>query len=161
MIEFTKTYEDIGVNAPLWHNLHELVGRCSSENHLRSVRVINDIPGDIEMFADPLIEKVFSNLMENAIRHGGRTDAIRFYIEEGDSGRSVICEDNGYGMTEEVRANLFTKGYGKDHGLGLFLSREILAITKITITEVGGQGTGAKFRLSIPSDGFRRTSPTS
>jgi len=48
------------------------------------------------------------------------------------------------GINDEARANLFTKGFGKNHGLGLFLSQEILAITGIMITENGMPGHGGQ-----------------
>jgi len=40
-------------------------------------------------------------------------------------------------------------------GLGLFLSREILAITSITIRETGIPGEGARFEISCPPKAIR------
>jgi hypothetical protein len=45
---------------------------------------------------------------------------------------------------------LFMKGFGKNTGPGLFLSREILAITGISITETGEPGSGARFEIRVP-----------
>jgi signal transduction histidine kinase len=45
---------------------------------------------------------------------------------------------------------IFEQGFGKNTGLGLFLSREILAITGITITENGVPGKGARFEITVP-----------
>ncbi len=70
-------------------------------------------------------------------------------------GLSVIFEDDGAGISDEDRVNLFEKGYGKHTGLGLFLSREILAITGIAITENGKQGEGARFEMTVPNGSFR------
>jgi signal transduction histidine kinase len=56
-----------------------------------------------------------------------------------------------------MKEKMFGKGFGKDHGFGLFLSREILAITGISITEMGEPGKGAKFVMTIPSCGLRAT----
>ena len=47
------------------------------------------------------------------------------------------------------------KGFGQNTGLGLFLSREILAITGITITENGVPGIGARFEIRVLNGGFR------
>jgi len=47
------------------------------------------------------------------------------------------------------------RGSGKDHGFGLFLSREILSITGITIAEMGEPGRGARFVMTIPQSGLR------
>ena len=159
MIEFTKTYEDIGVNAPTWHNVSDLVENCSRDIHTGHVTVVNEIPADIEIFSDPLIIKVFHNLMDNAVRHGGKTSTIRLSLEEDNGCKTIICEDDGTGINDVARVDLFTKGFGKDHGLGLFLSREILAITGIMITENGVPGHGAKFIMTLPRDGIRMSVP--
>ena len=59
------------------------------------------------------------------------------------------------GITDEDKKRLFTRGFRKNTGLGLFLSREILAITGITITENGTTGKGARFEIAVPK-GARR-----
>jgi signal transduction histidine kinase len=51
-----------------------------------------------------------------------------------------------------------TRGFGKNTGLGLFLSREILAITGIMIAEMGEPGKGARFEITEPKGMFRFTS---
>lgn len=52
---------------------------------------------------------------------------------------------------------IFEQGFGKNTGLGLFLSREILAITGITITENGTPGKGARFEITVPKGAYRFT----
>ena len=92
--------------------------------------VKNDIPSCIELFADPLIVKVFYNLMDNAVRHG-RKDCmhIRFSVKEHNGTFVILCEDNGDGIPLELKEKIFDRGFGKNTGLGLFLAREILSIT--------------------------------
>jgi PAS domain S-box-containing protein len=154
MIEFTKEYEHIGVNAPIWQDISTLVDRCAMDVHLGQIRIENDVPTGTEVFADPLISKVFYNLMDNAVQHGRNINTIRFYIEECDGVRAIICEDDGMGIPTDMKERLFTQGFGNDHGLGLFLSREILSITGITIKEIGHPGKGAKFIMVVPTGGF-------
>jgi signal transduction histidine kinase len=67
----------------------------------------------------------------------------------------ILFEDNGVGIPAEDKTKLFTKGFGKNTGLGLFLSREILAITGITITENGEPGEGARFEIRVPKAMYR------
>ncbi len=50
---------------------------------------------------------------------------------------------------------LFSRGFGHNTGLGLFLSREILAITGITISETGETGRGARFEIVVPEGVWR------
>jgi len=50
---------------------------------------------------------------------------------------------------------LFTRGFGRHTGLGLFLTREILSITGITIVENGEPGRGARFEMQVPGGAYR------
>lgn len=49
------------------------------------------------------------------------------------------------------------QGFGKNTGLGLFLIREILGITGISICENGEPGKGVRFEMSIPLQHWRLT----
>jgi signal transduction histidine kinase len=154
MIQFTKEYEDIGVHAPIWQDVRRLVESSTKEVALDLVSVVNDLRAGTAIFADPLIVKVFHNLIQNVLRHGAGVTTIHFFIEEHDGDCDLVCEDDGSGIPANMKEKLFTKGFGKDHGLGLFLSREILAITGITIAEEGIPGKGAKFVMTIPRSGI-------
>ncbi len=115
----------------------------------------NDLPTGAEVFADPLITKVFYNLMDNAARHGGTITTIRFTLEECGPDTILICEDDGVGVPAEDKERIFERGFGKNTGLGLALSREILAITGITIRETGEPGAGVRFEIVVPKGAYR------
>jgi len=101
---------------------------------------------------------VFYNLIDNALKYGGeRMKTIRVSSQESDNHLVIVCEDDGVGITDEDKKKLFRKGFGKHTGLGLFLSREILAITGITITENGIPGKGARFEITVPKGAYRFT----
>jgi PAS domain S-box-containing protein len=155
MIRFTKTYESIGINAPAWQDVHSLVETASKEAPVGDVMVINDIPAGAAVFADPLIIKVFYNLMENAVRYGEKISTIRFSIEESGNDLLIICEDDGVGIPVEEKEKIFERRFGKNTGMGLFLSREILSITGITIKETGESAKGARFAIFVPMGAFR------
>jgi PAS domain S-box-containing protein len=155
MIEFTKAYEDIGVHDPTWQDIRTLVESSTREVNLGQIKVINEVPDGTEVFADPMLIKVLHNLIHNALKHGGKVTTIRFYLQERDGVIAIVIEDDGVGISSNMKGNLFTEGFGKDHGLGLFLCREILAITGIRITEEGNSGKGAKFVMIPPKGGIR------
>ena len=69
----------------------------------------------------------------------------------------LVCEDAGTGIAADDKKRLFTQGFGKHTGLGLFLTREILSITGITITEAGEPGKGARFEITVPKGAYRLT----
>ncbi len=155
MIGFTKEYEDIGVKEPTWHDVNELIGLSSHEIQPSSFKVVDDVPKGTMVYADPLIIKVFHNLVQNSVRHGGGITRIHFYLEEREGNKAIVCQDDGVGVSPETKSRLFSKGIGNDHGFGLSLSREILSITGICISEEGGPSTGAKFVLTIPENTIR------
>ena len=80
---------------------------------------------------------------------------IRITGQWADEDLVIVVEDNGNGIEPGDKKKLFTKGFGKNTGLGLFLSREILAITGITIDESGEPGRGARFEIRIPRGMYR------
>ncbi len=155
MIRFTRDYEQIGVSAPAWLDCHTLVNTAEEDAQLGNVRVKNDLPPGISLLADPLIVKVFYNLMDNAVRYGGTITTIRFFLEEQDGNHVIVCEDDGAGVVPEEKEQIFDRGFGKNTGLGLTLSRDILAITGITIRENGTPGRGARFEISVPGNALQ------
>ncbi|MDP2796635.1 MAG: PAS domain S-box protein [Methanoregula sp.] len=155
MIEFTGEYEKIGVIAPAWQDCRTLVNTAAGKAALGTVRLKNDFPAGIEIFADPLIVKVFYNLMDNASRYGAKITTIRFSAEECYGNRIIVCEDDGNGIPADEKERIFERGFGKNTGMGLFLAREILSITGITIQETGEPGRGARFEILVPKGAFR------
>lgn len=157
IIQFTKSYEDIGVQAPLWQDVRGLVEAGARDVPPGRLAVIDDVPAGMEVFADPLIEKVFHNLVDNAVRHAEGASHIRFSVEAPAGRPVIVCQDDGCGIGRDQKEQLFTRGFGKNHGLGLFLSREILSITGITMDEDGVPRKGARFTMTVPELALRRT----
>ena len=155
-IEFTRYYQDIGVDEPKWQDTETIVRNVTNELNLSGIAVENHLSG-LEIFADPLIEKVFYNLVENSLRHGEHVTTITFSYSQTKSGLTLSYRDDGVGISPEYRKKLFQKGFGKHTGLGLFLSREILSITGITIRENGEPGKGVNFEILVPKGGYRFT----
>jgi len=102
-----------------------------------------------------MIVKVFYNLMDNAIRYGGKITTLRFSLEDRKGELIIVCEDDGIGVPRVEKKKIFERGFGKHTGLGLFLAREILSITGITIQETGEPGKGARFEMTVPSGKYR------
>nr|WP_319537617.1 MASE3 domain-containing protein [uncultured Methanospirillum sp.] len=153
-IEFTRDYEEMGIRAPQWQNIHHIITNVIKTCNVGNINISLDIT-NIELFTDPLLGKVFYNLVENAMRHGGIITKISFYFIENSEGMTIICEDNGNGIPLNEKENIFTRKYFQHTGLGLFLSREILSITGLTISETGIEGTGARFEIHVPKGVYR------
>jgi PAS domain S-box-containing protein len=154
LIEFTRFYQKIGVTAPSWQDVHECLTRVVQQIDTQGIPVIFDLQG-IEIYADPLLQRAFFNLIENAVYHGGQVTRIEIGYDESPSGLTVTCEDNGSGIPPDDKERIFGKGFGRHSGLGLFLVREILNITGLSIRETGEYGRGARFEISIPPGNYR------
>ncbi|BBL69111.1 PAS domain S-box protein [Methanoculleus chikugoensis] len=153
---FTAEYRDVGVTAPAWRDIRRIVSEAAAA--LDPGKIAVEVrTGDLEVYADPLIVRVFANLIDNSLRHGGRVTRICIYPEESDRGISLVYEDDGIGIPYEVKENLFKRGFGRQTGFGLFLSREILAITDLSIRETGEPGKGARFEIGVPPGFYRFT----
>ncbi len=150
-ISFTRDYEDMGVKQPIWQNVRETVERVRGSLPLDAIDLSVET-GTLEIFADPMLEKVFFNLIGNSIQHGEKVTAISVSACERDGGAVIVVEDDGVGIPEETKEDIFRKGIGKHKGYGLFLAKEILSITDMTIRECGRAGEGARFEIEVPAE---------
>ncbi len=150
-IEFTKVYENIGTHEPQWIDLDTVMPRAQ----VPAAITLHAAVQGISVFADPMLEKVFFNLLDNAVRHGQTVTAIRVSSRRSGDDLVVTWEDNGTGIPEGEKEQIFERGFGKNTGLGMFLAREILFLTGISIRETGEPGRGARFEITVPRNGFR------
>ena len=149
-LAFTKTYQDLGVKAPAWFRIGEVVLKTAT-----GPVTLSGTCRDSEIFTDPMLESVFFNLFDNAVRHGGNVTEIAVRCERAPDGLVIVVEDDGTGIPPGDKEKIFAQGFGKNTGFGLFLVREILSITGITIRETGSYGNGARFEIRVPEGTFR------
>ena len=149
-IEFTRTYESLGVEEPMWLKLSEVISQIR-----KGALPIQYDCGGCQVLADPMLVSVFSNLMDNTIRHAEGASVVLVRCKEQNGDLLIYWEDDGTGVPDDQKKRIFERGVGKNTGLGLFLSREILAITGITIKETGVYGKGARFEMTVPKGGWR------
>jgi PAS domain S-box-containing protein len=154
-ILFTKDYHEIGVNSPIWYSVRKGIEDAASLLPLAPGVLTIDSSTDAVIYADPLIEKVFYNLIENALRHGGEQIRITFSSHVENSNLVLVCEDNGLGVPARHKEDIFRRMHFKHTGFGLFLSREILGITGLSIRETGEEGKGARFEITVPRDSYK------
>lgn len=154
-IGFTREYDTFGVVSSGWQCISDTITLAQSEIINPVVRIENQVPANLQIYCDPIIRKVFSTLIENAIRHGGPIERITFSACIDRHDLIICCEDDGCGIPKEEKDLIFEHGYGKNTGIGLFLAREILSITGISIRESGREGEGARFEILVPADKYR------
>ena len=146
---FMRDYPAIGVQPAQWLGLRATAGRAARGVGLGNVAVEDSLPA-VAVLADPLLERVFATLIENAVRHGGGVTRILLGAEPADDGLVLVVEDDGAGVPWADKERIFERGFGRNTGLGLFLAREILESMGMTIAEAGVPGHGARFEIRIP-----------
>jgi signal transduction histidine kinase len=119
----------------------------------QGVQILLDVPDGLEISVErSRIERVFFNLITNALEampHGGQ---IRIGARKSENYVLIEVEDTGPGIPRAIRDRLFEPFVtaGKDHGLGLGL-----ALSRQTVLDHGGDmwaehARGARFVISLP-----------
>ncbi len=160
LIEFTRDYQSLGIRDAEWIDAGEAFTIAASQLDLNQIQIINEYVG-ISIMADPLLSRAFYNLMENSLRHGKTVTSIHGYTKLEGSSLHLIFEDNGLGVKNSEKNQIFERGFGNNTGLGLFLVHEILSSTGFEISENGQPGLGARFQIIVPEGKFRIDTKTS
>ncbi len=122
-----------------------------SDFETRSIQVIRETGASFTVLADrSQMEQVFVNIIKNAMEAVGNDGWIR--IRTGISaGRNFIeIADNGCGISDQVRANLFTPFYStkeNGQGIGLTLVQEILDVHGFEFSLDGPTGSPTRFSI--------------
>jgi signal transduction histidine kinase len=104
-----------------------------------------------------LIERVLTNLVDNALRHTPLGGEIEFDLTPHGALVDVTISDTGPGIAPELREGLFLRpfnigGARRDGGLGLRIVHRILQLHGREIELLDVSGRGATFRFSLPTD---------
>jgi PAS domain S-box-containing protein len=150
-IAISRDFREIGSSPPLWTPMQDAVARAIArlDTGGMTIRVWTE---RLVIFSDPHLSTAFSHLIENALAAGATALLVTYQIR--DDGCAIYLEDNGVGIPDEKKKRLFSEGI-EHSGHGLFLAREVLSITGISLYEEGQVGLGARFVLLVPPEGYR------
>jgi signal transduction histidine kinase len=157
-MRFTRDYQNIGIQPPAWYNVSKMIKSAIDGIRLGSI-TLSDDTGGVEVYADRMMEKVFFHLVDNAVKYGGKIRTIRFSCEESFEELHLICEDDGIGIPPDAKKKIFNRQFFQNQGLDMYLSRDIVSITGMSIRETGTFGTGSRFEILVPKGAYRFISP--
>ncbi|NQD37868.1 sensor histidine kinase KdpD [Permianibacter sp. IMCC34836] len=146
---------------PEWSTLEEVIGASlnSLKERLRQHTIVTEIPADLGLvMLDPiLIERVFANLIENAVKYTPAGSTIRIRAKRGPDEVAVQIADNGPGLPAGSEQRVFDKFYRANPesaspgvGLGLAICRAIIEAHHGRIWAESAVDGGAAFVFVLP-----------
>lgn len=130
-----------------------LEGKWSAKN----IEFDMDLPKQMYYGSEALLAQVWSNILDNAIKHSPADSVIRVNMQTGDKQITVSITDYGNGMTEEIQKHIFEKFYQGDNshkadgnGLGLALVKRIVELCRGTIIVRSAPEQGSTFSVTLP-----------
>ena len=134
--------------------LHRALERAVSS--VERTRLTLDLRARPTVHGDPVrLERVLSNLVANALKHGGRRGPVIVRLETQRRIARVSVIDTGPGMTaDECRVVFERYRRGRTqrdgHGLGLYISRRIVESHGGRIGVASTPGKGSRFYFELP-----------
>ncbi len=153
-IIFTKDYQELGIVSPTWQSISDTAKDAAFPFSGLNLKFSIE-ESRLEVYADPLLKKAFYNLFDNARAHGEHVTEISVSSRRVVDSLVIEVKDDGIGVPSVMKELIFEKSVGKNTGLGLFLVRGILSITGMEIKEIGIEGKGATFEITVPPGNWR------
>lgn len=113
-------------------------------------------PSPVRVEGDPVaLERALTNLVQNAIEHGGQRGTITIRIAVAGIDGTMAVGDQGPGVPPDQRARIFEPFFrlhsqGRGTGLGLNLVHDIVRLHRGAVSVGDEPGGGACFRIALP-----------
>ncbi|MBI3543501.1 MAG: CHASE2 domain-containing protein [Deltaproteobacteria bacterium] len=158
-IQIAKTSKDVN------KIIEDCVHKFEFQTRAKKITLATDLEPLFPIRVDvPLLTKVISNLIDNAIKYS--PEGARVTIESRESTEQpgfleITVTDTGHGIGPKDLDNLFAKFYRpknditmqtKGTGLGLYLSRYFVELHNGTLTAESVEGKGSMFTILLPLD---------
>lgn len=165
ILHFTKI-ESSGVNLNLQSKdinklIQESVEMLHFDAEAKEISLVAELEPLFPIRIDvDLVKQVVKNLIENAIKYSPPGREIRIETRDLDSQVEIRIIDQGMGIPEKDRENIFLKFYrirddrlamAKGTGLGLFLVKYFIELHKGKIAVESEEGVGSTFIVTLPS----------
>jgi signal transduction histidine kinase len=143
----------VDLNSVIQEGLYFLESRCAKNGVAIKIRLSRRLP---RITADPSqLHQVLVNLLVNAIQAMPKGGTLKIASRASRQHVSLIVEDDGIGMTEEVLGKIFTpffttKDVNEGTGLGLPVVHGIVTAHGGTIAVRSSPGQGARFEIRLP-----------
>ncbi|MFI5179543.1 MAG: ATP-binding protein [Vicinamibacterales bacterium] len=144
--------------------IHGAIRACSHEAEARRVRVVTEMFDDFGVMMDPRrLERVFINLIQNAVQHAPADSAVRVEVMPAadPSQASIAIRDSGPGIAPSDLPRLFTPFFSRrpgGFGLGLAITERIVSEHQGKVSAANHPAGGAVMTVWLPVIQARTTS---
>ena len=120
-----------------------------------------EVESDLKFMAEwALVNTIIQNLIENAIKYARidqKEPKIEITVRSAEAMILLTVIDNGVGMDEESKENLFRMFYQGGNqkggtGLGLYILKRAVENLNGTISVDSQPASGTEFRIALPKD---------
>ena len=149
LIENISAYREIGKEEPkpidIQVYLEEVLDTMEGILADKGFDLTVDFQESCPVIGGPLIKDIYSNMIENAVKHSGG-NKIMISCERRKEWFVISIEDDGEGIAEGVEGRIFDKGFTTEEesgtGLGLYLVEEVMDLyggkVELKRSELGG-----------------------
>ena len=123
----------------------------------RGIEISLDLEECVVCFDEEMLALVWNNLISNAIKFTPDGGEIAVRATFGEQTVTIEIEDNGIGMTEEVRQHVFEKFFQGDpsrgrkgYGIGLAVVSRVVELCRGHIEVESRENEGSIFRVTLP-----------
>ena len=153
-INLTRDFKDLGTRPPEWQNVRLVLEGVIRQQNPEMLTFTIDLP-ETEIYADGQIDRVFDRLFGSGIMPDAAPRHIRIGSIRKERSLILVIEYESDGVKPEAKEGLFeVQAFGNR---GLFMAREILSLTGITLMETGLYGMSTRFEIGIPDTYYRES----
>ena len=157
LLEFSRTRESLRPTlGSVQASLERAIQAVKAHPEYQRVKIETSYQGRIEAWFDPRrLERALQNLLLNACEAVPReTGRIQVSVQEAQSQLEIRVKDNGKGILQEVRGQLFEPfvSFGKENGTGLGLTvvQKIMQDHGGDVVVESTSSEGTVFRITLP-----------
>ena len=153
-IRFTHDYQNIGSGEPRWHNISAVIGEAVAGVEQKDVLIDRQVD-DLEIFADAGFPKVFVNIIDNSLVHGGHVTLIRFFLlRDRRQSRPLLRRQRGRYSRGFKRADIPARIFPQ-HGIRAVPDRRDFEYHRAFYKRDRTPGKGARFEIHVPKGSYR------
>ena len=157
ILTLSRDYEHLGTEQLCWVDVENVFNEAITTFPELKDKTITSKCSGLYVWADSLLRELFCNLISNTTKYGVKTTQVALSYKNEPNQLTLIYEDDGVGIPSADKQHIFSKGYGKGTGLGLYLMQKIINVYGWQIHEAGIDGEGARFIINVPNNKYKLT----